>query len=671
MHRGIEHLRREQRAPRHPGATASSRDRDRVLAIVDEHYAGSNAVIHSYIQELLRQVPTLSRLDLVFRGAYRGPRIRRAGTSVDLHTLQGPLRPWDVRPSLAERLLPGRLRSMHLRLSDRNRWLANFAPIDTKLLRLLFHAERMRAIVCFTHSLHLARQIARWAHIFCASRVPHIVCVTPQLRADVNVLADLEWLRVTLLHDGEVHAVVGGEPPPPSRTQGIGFAEPQPLSFFDPVSYPYRHEFSRSRVDWSSWIGPACPQPARVRDVVLLIRPDWMSCGSGTYFESLSTYFRARDSLLIDIAIWPFNVPYSRDDRYKKLDEEEKSIGAALHFGLRRTASPLRVLRQLPKLLRTPPTTVTTQNLFAYNLVACPKVLTAAIRHARINIVYLNHYFTCSFAKDLIGGRKFYLDTHDIQSVNYLQEGYRNRLTGRMDTFASMFRDELKVLRRAQRLSFVSLAEMALVTGHLDDASVLNFIALPHIDTLPPKPLDPRRRPRLLIVASGNRANGRSLEWFFDRVWPQATSIWNEHMPSRKMRLDVVGSVAAHFAGRHYEGVTFHGIVDRVDDRYKGCDLVILPVIAGSGAAMKTIEALLYGRPVVGTQHAYRGLPPTVVEHLDPAPTAEDMAREIVGLLSLAPKLEARSRATRLAGEALRAQQYFESLTAALDAVRT
>src|SRR5262249_16946863 len=156
------------------------------------------------------------------------------------------------------------------------RWLASLAPSDTKLLRLLFDAERMRAIVCFTHSLHLARQIARWAHIFCESHVPHIVCVTPQRHADARIIADLEWLKVTLLQDGDVDPVSDADPRPKTQTETIRFAQPQPLSFLG------RQGVSHARADWPSWIGPACPRLARVRDVVLFVRPDWMSCGSGT-----------------------------------------------------------------------------------------------------------------------------------------------------------------------------------------------------------------------------------------------------------------------------------------------------------------------------------------------------------------------------------------------------
>ena len=51
------------------------------------------------------------------------------------------------------------------------------------------------------------------------------------------------------------------------------------------------------------------------------------------------------------------------------------------------------------------------------------------------------------------------------------------------------------------------------------------------------------------------------------------------------------------------------GRVDHASDFYDMIDCVLNPMTAGTGLKIKTIEALAYGRPVMGTEQAFVGLP--------------------------------------------------------------
>ncbi|WP_242912263.1 glycosyltransferase [Brevundimonas pishanensis] len=51
------------------------------------------------------------------------------------------------------------------------------------------------------------------------------------------------------------------------------------------------------------------------------------------------------------------------------------------------------------------------------------------------------------------------------------------------------------------------------------------------------------------------------------------------------------------------------GRVDQVSDFYDMVDCVLNPMTAGTGLKIKTIEALAHGRPVMGTDQAFAGLP--------------------------------------------------------------
>lgn len=51
------------------------------------------------------------------------------------------------------------------------------------------------------------------------------------------------------------------------------------------------------------------------------------------------------------------------------------------------------------------------------------------------------------------------------------------------------------------------------------------------------------------------------------------------------------------------------GTVERLDDFYRLTDCVVNPMQGGTGLKIKTVEALSFGKPVIGTADAFQGLP--------------------------------------------------------------
>jgi hypothetical protein len=50
------------------------------------------------------------------------------------------------------------------------------------------------------------------------------------------------------------------------------------------------------------------------------------------------------------------------------------------------------------------------------------------------------------------------------------------------------------------------------------------------------------------------------------------------------------------------------GVVDRLEQFYDAVECVLNPMLGGTGLKVKTIEALSYGRPVIGTRDAFEGM---------------------------------------------------------------
>jgi len=109
---------------------------------------------------------------------------------------------------------------------------------------------------------------------------------------------------------------------------------------------------------------------------------------------------------------------------------------------------------------------------------------------------------------------------------------------------------------------------------------------------------------RILFIASGNSRNCKGLTDFVRLAWPRV----RRRVPGAE--LVVAGGVAQALGGRSVAGVTVVGTVEEVSPLYRAAALVINPVVAGTGAKIKTIEALCHLRPVVTWPAGVDGLHP-------------------------------------------------------------
>ncbi len=661
--------------------------RNRILLVFDEHYGSNGNVVYAATRGLIRQTGGTAEYRVFCKGRYRGPRFAsRLGDVRVVSRRVSPIGEERTPSGWAVRLLA------RLRMCDApSRWLTNIDTADRRLLRLLFEVERTRAVIVFTIDASFALKVARLAHIFSTRQVPHIVVVTPEYEADADTVRDLRWLRVKLLQDGSVVPPTNARPDTNRLPTALArfvrarkmpaasgnmvatpFDVPRPLSFLDAEFYPYQMNDIEATVSWADWIGPEQRLPDRVRDVVLFIRPDWVNCGSGTLFESLAAYFRRRDGLLIDIGIWPYAVPFRRKERPAKVAEQQRHIRSALYFSLRRTTSLFHALAQLRHAFSFWPRTVSNQVLLQNALAAKPRLVREVARHAKLTHIYLFHYFTYLFSKDLIAGRKFFLDTHDIQAINVVHNAGRNLFTRRGDQFHRLLAEEMRIVAKAHRAAFVSLTELALAARHVPAEKLDFIIPLPDITPCAPKPF--AMPARLLIIAARNPGNERNLAWFLQHVWPKViegdAASGSPPLGKSAPQLDICGSIKGAFANVRRLRVQFHGVVEDLTPYYQRCDLVLLPVVTGGGVAIKTIEALLHERPVLATRHALRGLPQAIVETVGYANQPEEFAQAIRMLIGSPHLLEQRLDRSRRAAQLLRDQGFYERLTEAMDAVR-
>lgn len=103
----------------------------------------------------------------------------------------------------------------------------------------------------------------------------------------------------------------------------------------------------------------------------------------------------------------------------------------------------------------------------------------------------------------------------------------------------------------------------------------------------------------LLFVGSNFWANIEGLKFFFNEVAPYV----NKH-------IKIVGSICEAFRNQILpKNVTLEGRVENLDPYYADAVAVISPILSGSGTKTKTIEALRFGKTIIGSPEALMGVP--------------------------------------------------------------
>ncbi len=155
----------------------------------------------------------------------------------------------------------------------------------------------------------------------------------------------------------------------------------------------------------------------------------------------------------------------------------------------------------------------------------------------------------------------------------------------------------------------------------------------------------------LLFVGSATPPNRDAMRWFLAEIWPGL----RERHPTLTMR------VAGHVAGqlRPAPGVELLGRVEDLAALYRAAEIVVSPLLAGSGLKIKLVEALAAGKAIVASPVTLQGVGPVTRAAVLPAETA---AQFIAGIDHLLLDPRARRRLAERALDAARSQ--FDARTA-------
>lgn len=204
--------------------------------------------------------------------------------------------------------------------------------------------------------------------------------------------------------------------------------------------------------------------------------------------------------------------------------------------------------------------------------------------------------------------------------------------------FASISRRNTRLVEIGNKYGFASkLFISARDAARVNDDCPKLLLPVP-METGPPLPVN--SAPPLSILWLGSfdwPPNLEGVRWFLEKVWPilaGGAGQFELHLVGSKPPSDVSA------AGRN-GSIHVHGYVEDISDLRRRADVLIAPLLSGSGVRVKVVEGLAFGLPVVATSKGAEGLTAMPGRDLLVADGAEEFA---AALRRLAADTELRQR---------------------------
>jgi polysaccharide biosynthesis protein PslH len=252
---------------------------------------------------------------------------------------------------------------------------------------------------------------------------------------------------------------------------------------------------------------------------------------------------------------------------------------------------------------------------------AAARYLRTLVAGGGFDVAIVSYVFYSRLFESVPGSVLKLIDTHDVFSDRYRL--YRKH--GQASEFFSTGRaDEGKALDRADGV----LAIQEWDANHFRSLTTRPVEVVGHLAPLAGAALtDAAGSARAMLFVGGPMGiNVHGVSWFIDHVLP----VVRRRVPDAELWL--VGGIGNH-VGMGTPGVRRFGFVEAVEDLYRQAAVVINPQQFGTGLSIKSVDALLHGRPLVTTASGARGLEDGAGTAFLQAGSAEEFGDLLVALL--------------------------------------
>ncbi len=230
-----------------------------------------------------------------------------------------------------------------------------------------------------------------------------------------------------------------------------------------------------------------------------------------------------------------------------------------------------------------------------------------------IDMVWCNYIFQSKFLESLPAHIYKIIDTHDVFTDRY--KLFDDSESTKYTWYSYSKEDEAAALNRADTVVAITEVEAEYFTSiskaHIE---VVGHIEAPHFieksyDTLQ----------KVGFIGGSNDVNIIAIDTFLDDYYLHSVL-------KNKIEIVIAGDICQHIKDKHPEWAeSLHlqllGRVDDVDQFYDKVDLIINPLMFGTGQKIKSVEALAYGLPIISTKIGFEG-----IESVEPYHRLESIA---------------------------------------------
>jgi glycosyltransferase involved in cell wall biosynthesis len=363
------------------------------------------------------------------------------------------------------------------------------------------------------------------------------------------------------------------------------------------------------------------PRLLYLSPVVPGVAGNGLAMRAGMVLEALAQ--RNRLYLLVIPLYPPFGVPVPAPIARLCHEAVVQPVGPP---GLAPASRPLRWLKRVPGLRRSPPADVSVQRPF---------------QAVGIDVVHVFRLSMLPFARPYFAGScghvpKRHLDLDDVESVTHRRLGELYRRNGN----AALAGLEEREAQRYEALEDETLREFARVyVCSAEDRERLRHRSSRDVCILPNAvrvPVSVRPKPSggsftfLFVGTLGYYPNEDGIRYFCSCVLPLI-----RQMAPRAFNVTIVGTGATDGIRQlaHEPEVRLVGAVPDVAPYYFDADAAVVPVRAGGGTRIKVLEAFSYRRAVVSTSIGIEGIAAHDEEHVLVADTADAFAERCIRLM--------------------------------------
>lgn len=248
------------------------------------------------------------------------------------------------------------------------------------------------------------------------------------------------------------------------------------------------------------------------------------------------------------------------------------------------------------------------------------------------DIVHLESLFMTPYINSIRmnSSAKIVLRSHNLEHLiwerlanstgNKAKKMYLKHLASKLKKY------ELKTINEVDGIATISNEDTDRFASFKCEKKMITIPFGINISDYPYEKRDTQVRNSLYHIGAMNwEPNKEAINWFLDEIWPMVNK--------EELSLNLAGrDFPSYLKELENDQLIIHGEVENARKFMQSHDIMIVPLLSGSGMRIKIIEAMALGKAVISTSIGVEGINAVHNEHIMIADTAKEFAKAIIDL---------------------------------------